>query len=96
MWLVRLFVKIMFFPILLLIGVAKLVVILEIKIYGFLSFWFWVLLAIIIIMDFLNKQWNQILIMITLGGISIAFLSASVCIQIVLEGLAEWFKKRCN
>ena len=85
MWLVKLIIKILILPALLVVGVARLLVVLAIKVYGFVSFWFWVLLAIITVMTIVYQKWDQTAIMAVLGAVSFAVLFGAVCVQVTLE-----------
>ena len=93
MGLVKLFLKILILPALLIVGVARLFVTLAIKVYGFVSFWFWVLLAIITVMTVAYQKWDQTVIMIVLGAVSFAMLFGAVWVQVTLEDLFSDLKK---
>ena len=78
MWAIKLLMKIIVLPMILVIAVARLGVDLTIKLYGFVSFWLWVFLGIVIIMMLWSHvpiSWNVIyvfpvlvdLILITFG-----------------------------
>lgn len=93
MWLVKVFVKILILPVLLVVGVARLLVALAIKVYGFVSFWFWVLLAIITVMTVVYQKWDQTVIMVVLGAVSFAVLFGAVWVQVTLEDLSSGLKQ---
>lgn len=93
MWLVKLFVKVLILPALLIVGVARLLVALTIKVYGFVSFWFWVLLAIITVMTVVYQKWDQTVIMVVLGGVSFVVLFGAVWAQVTLEDLSSGLKQ---
>ena len=92
MWLVKLFLKVLILPALLVVGVARLLVDLAIKVYGFVSFGFWVLLAIITVMTVVYQKWDQTVIMVVLGAVSFAVLFGAVCVQVTLEDVSGWLK----
>lgn len=85
MWLVKLIIKILILPALLVVGVARLLVALAIKVYSFVGFWFWVLLAIITVMTVVYQKWDQTVIMVVLGVVSFAVLFGAVWVQVILE-----------
>ena len=85
MWAVKLLLKIMILPMILLIGVARLGVTLAIKIYGFASFWLWVLLGIVVIMTVCQQNWSQTILALSMGAITFVVLFAAVWIQVTLE-----------
>ena len=94
MWLAKLFVKILILPALLVVGVARLLVTLAIKVYGFVSFWFWVLLAIITVMTVVYQKWDQTMIMVSLGAVLFAVLFGAVWVQVTLEDVSDWLKTK--
>ena len=94
MWLVKLFLKILILPALLIVGVARLFVTLAIKVYGFVSFWFWVLLAIITVMTIVYQKWDQTVIMVVLGAVSFAILFGTVWVQVTLEDISSMLKRK--
>ena len=89
MWLVKLLIKIFILPVLLVVGVARLLVSLTINIYGFVSFWFWILLAVITVMTVIYQKWDQTVIMVVLGAVSFAILFGAVWVQVTLEDISE-------
>lgn len=97
MWLVKLLVKVLILPALLVVGVARFLVALAIKVYGFVSFWFWVLLAIITVMTVVYQKWDQTMIMVVLGAVSFLVLFGAVWLQVTLDdlstGLKQYFTK---
>lgn len=94
MWLMKLFLKILILPALLVVGVARLLVTLAIKVYGFVSFWFWVLLAIITVMTVVYQKWDQTVIMVGLGAVSFVVLFGAVWVQVTLEDMSSWLKRK--
>ena len=92
MWIAKLFVKILILLALFVVGVARLLVTLAIKVYGFVSFWFWVLLAIITVMTVVYQKWDQTVIMVVLGAASFAVLFGGVWVQVTLEDVICWLK----
>lgn len=92
MWLVKFIFKILILPILLVVGVARFLVSLAIRVYGFVSFWFWVLLAIITIMTIAYQRWDQTVIMLVLGAVSFVILFGAVWVQVTLEDFSEMLK----
>lgn len=73
---------------------ARLLVTLAIKVYGFVSFWFWVLLAIITVMTVVYQKWDQTVIMVVLGAISFAVLFGVVWVQVTLEDASSLLKRK--
>lgn len=94
MWLMKLFIKILILPALLVVGVARLLVTLAIKLYGFVSFWFWVLLAIITVMTVVYQKWDQTSIMVILGAVSYVVLFGAVWVQVTLEDVSGMLKSQ--
>lgn len=94
MWLMKLFIKILILPALLVVGVARLLVTLAIKLYGFVSFWFWVLLAIITVMTVVYQKWDQTAIMVILGAVSFVVLFGAVWVQVTLEDVSGMLKSQ--
>lgn len=94
MWLVKLIIKILILPALLVVGVARLLVALAIKGYGFVSFWGWILLAIITMMTVVYQKWDQTIIMVLLGAVLFAVLFGAVWVQVILEDVSDWLKTR--
>ena len=92
MWAVKLLLKIMILPMILLIGVARLGVTLAIKIYGFASFWLWVLLGIVVIMTVCQQNWSQTILALSMGAITFVVLFAAVWIQETLEDVSKAMK----
>ena len=92
MWLVKLLVKVLILPALLVVGVARFLVALAIKVYSFVSFWFWVLLAIITVMTVVYQKWEQTVIMIVLGAVSFVMLFGAVWVQVALEDISSLLK----
>lgn len=84
MWAVKLLLKIMILPMILLIGVARQGVTLAIKIYGFASLWLWVLLGIVVIMTVCQQNWSQTILALSMGAITFVVLFAAVWIQVTL------------
>lgn len=89
MWAVKLLLKIMILPMILLIGVARLGVTLAIKIYGFASFWLWVLLGIVVIMTVCQQNWSQTILALSMGAITFVVLFVAVWIQVTHEDVNE-------
>lgn len=81
-------------PVLLIVGVARLLVSLATKVYGFVSFWFWVLLAIITVMTVLYHKWDQTVIMVVLGAVSLAVLFGAVWVQVTLEDISSFLERK--
>lgn len=94
MWLAKLIIKILILPALLVVGVTRLLVALAIKIYGFVSFWFWVILAIITLMTVVYQKWDQTAIMVVLGTASFAVLFGAVWVQVTLDDVNGWLKSK--
>ena len=94
MWLMKLIIKILILPALLVVGVARFLAALAIKVYGFVSFWFWVLLAIITVMTVVYQKWDQTIIMVLLGAVLFAVLFGAVWVQVILEDVSDWLKTR--
>lgn len=67
MWAIKLLMKIIVLPMILVIAVARLGVDLAIKLYGFVSFWLWVFLGIVVIMTVCQQNWMQTLLAIVIG-----------------------------
>ena len=81
MWAIKLLMKIIVLPMILVIAVARLGVDLAIKLYGFVSFWLWVFLGIVVIMTVCQQNWMQTLLAIVIGGATFIVLFGAVWIQ---------------
>jgi len=92
MWFGRMCKKIVLMPVLAIVWLLRLAVSLVVRVYGFMSFWFWILLAIITVMTIVQHKWSQTAIMAVLGAISFVLLFASVWLEVALEDLEEAIK----
>ena len=92
MWAIKLLMKIIVLPMILVIAVARLGVDLAIKLYGFVSFWLWVFLGIVIIMTLCQQNWMQTFLAIAIGGATFIVLFGAVWIQVTLEDIGKAMK----
>lgn len=92
MWAIKLLMKIIVLPMILVIAVARLGVDLAIKLYGFVSFWLWVFLGIVVIMTVCQQNWMQTLLAIVIGGATFIVLFGAVWIQVALEDIGKAMK----
>ena len=92
MWAIKLLMKIIVLPMILVIAVARLGVDLTIKLYGFVSFWLWVFLGIVIIMTLCQQNWMQTFLAIPIGGATFIVLFGAVWIQVTLEDIGKAMK----
>lgn len=89
MWALRLLLKIMVLPMILLVAIARLGVSIAIKLYGFASFWLWVFLGIVVIMTVCQQNWTQTILAAVIGGVTFLVLFAAVWIQVTLEDVSK-------
>lgn len=92
MWALKLLLKIVVLPMILVVVVARLGIDLAIKLYGFVSFWLWVFLGIVVIMTVCQQNWMQTVFAVVIGGATFAILFGAVWIQVTLEDVGKAMK----
>ena len=83
-------------PIMLVIGIGRLTVKLIIKIYGTVTFWFWVLLAFCVITTIIREQWSQTAILAVLGTITFFMFVFTVWLEMTLGDINERLRGYLN
>lgn len=89
MWALRLLLKIIVLPMIIVVAVARLGVDLATKVYGFVSFWLWAFLAVVVIMTICQQNWSQTFLALGIAGASFVVLFFAVWIQVTLEDIGK-------
>ena len=92
MWFLKLLLKVVVLPMILVVAVMRLAVDLAIKVYGFASFWLWVFMGIVVIMTICQQNWTQTFIAVAIAAVTFLVLFGAVWIQVMLEDLSEAMK----
>lgn len=92
MMVIRLFVKIVLLPVLLVVMLTRVAVNAAAHLYGIFAIWFWIFLGAVAIMLFTNQMWDA---MVIAGGFAFAafiVMFLAVWLEVLLEDIRDALK----
>ena len=79
--------KLLLFPLVLILKIARLVISKAAQLYAMVGVWLWALVVFGIIYTAIHGQWNQVLLFVIIGVVSFGILFLAVILESAIEGL---------
>ncbi len=93
MMILKIIGKIVLMPILLLIGITRLVLNTAAKIYCFVAVWFWLFLAVCAVVTVVNQRWDQTFLLVIVGAVTFGALFGGLMMETFFKELGDYLKQ---
>lgn len=92
MFILKIFVKILLLPVLLLLCLVRIAMNIAIHIYTCVGVWLWTLLGVIAIYSLIQQNWRDIGIVTIMAAASFAVVFVATWIMCMIEDAGSWIK----